>query len=74
VVASVTVGTPHLVGSIRRSRQHNIILQSRSSSSVLGRENVESKQNLVEVVNRLSVKIDSYDKRITALGSDISKV
>jgi hypothetical protein len=35
---------------------------------------VESKQNLVEVVNRLSVKIDSYDKRITALGSDISKV
>jgi hypothetical protein len=34
----------------------------------------ELEQNLVAAVNKLSMKIDSYDKRITTLKSDISKV
>jgi hypothetical protein len=35
---------------------------------------VESEQTLVEVVNKLAMKINSYDKRFTSQGSDISKV
>jgi hypothetical protein len=34
----------------------------------------ESEKNLVEAVNKLAVKMDSYDKRFTSLGSDISKI
>jgi hypothetical protein len=35
---------------------------------------IESEQNLVEAMNKPSAKIDSYDKLITTLGSDISMV
>jgi peptidoglycan hydrolase CwlO-like protein len=34
----------------------------------------ELQQSLVEAVNQLSAKIDSYDKKFAALGSGISKV
>jgi hypothetical protein len=34
----------------------------------------ELEQNLIEVVNRLSGKMDSYEKHITTIGSDLSKV
>jgi hypothetical protein len=34
----------------------------------------ESEKTLLDVVAKLSEKIDSYDKRITSMGSNISKV
>jgi prefoldin subunit 5 len=34
----------------------------------------KSEKNLVEAVNRLAAKMDSYDQRFTSLGSDISKI
>jgi hypothetical protein len=35
---------------------------------------IESEKALLEAIAKLSEKIDSYDKRIVSLGSDISKV
>jgi hypothetical protein len=35
---------------------------------------VESEKTLLEAVNKLSVKFDSYDKCLTSLGSNIAKV
>jgi hypothetical protein len=35
---------------------------------------VESEKTMLEVVNKLSEKMDSYDKRLTTMGSDITKV
>jgi hypothetical protein len=34
----------------------------------------ESEQTLLEVENQLSMKMDSYDQRLTTLGSNLSKV
>jgi type VII secretion effector (TIGR04197 family) len=34
----------------------------------------KSEKTLLEVVAKLSEKMDVYDKRITSLGSDLSKV
>jgi hypothetical protein len=34
----------------------------------------ESEKSLIEAINKLSLKIDSYDKCLTSLGSDMSKV
>jgi hypothetical protein len=34
----------------------------------------ESEKTLLEVVNKLAVKINSYDKHFTVMSSDISKV
>jgi hypothetical protein len=34
----------------------------------------ESEKTLLEVVAKLSKKMDAYDKRITSMGSDLSKV
>jgi hypothetical protein len=34
----------------------------------------ESKQTLLDALNQLSEKMDSYDQRLTTLGSDLSKV
>jgi hypothetical protein len=35
---------------------------------------VESEKTMLEVVNKLPKKMDSYDKRLTTMGSDITKV
>jgi hypothetical protein len=34
----------------------------------------ESEKTLIDVVNRLSEKLDGYDKRFSSISSDISKV
>jgi hypothetical protein len=34
----------------------------------------ESEKHLLEAVHKFSEKMDAYDKRLTMLGSDISKV
>jgi hypothetical protein len=34
----------------------------------------ESEKTLLEAMNKLSEKMDSYDKRLTSLGSEVSKV
>jgi hypothetical protein len=40
----------------------------------LVKEMSESEEHLLEVVNKLAERFDSYDKRMTVLSSNISKV
>jgi hypothetical protein len=70
----VTARTPPQVGSIRRRGQHGGALQARSAARYLADRMAEPKQNLIEAINKLSGKKQNIHKRITTLGSDLSKV